>query len=56
MIAFTCGISKNDTNELIYKTEIDSQTQKTNLGLPKGEGEEEGQIKRMGSKDRDYNI
>ena len=30
---------KNDTNELIYKTEIDSQTQKTNLWLPKaGEG------------------
>ena len=27
---------KNDTNELIYKTEIDSQTQKTNLWLPKG--------------------
>ena len=26
---------KNDTNELIYKTEIDSQTQKTNLWLPK---------------------
>ena len=25
---------KNDTNELIYKTEIDSQTQKTNLWLP----------------------
>ena len=29
---------KNDTNELIYKTEIDSQTQKTNLWLPKGKG------------------
>ena len=27
---------KNDTNELIYKTEIDSQTQKTNLWLPRG--------------------
>ena len=26
----------NDTNELIYKTEIDPQTQKTNLWLPKG--------------------
>ena len=26
---------ENDTNELIYKTEIDSQTQKTNLWLPK---------------------
>ena len=27
---------KSDTNELIYKTEIDLQTQKTNLCLPKG--------------------
>ena len=26
----------NDTNGLIYKTETDSQTQKTNLQLPKG--------------------
>ena len=26
----------NDTNELIYKTEVDSQTQKINLWLPKG--------------------
>ena len=29
---------ENDTNELIYKTEIDSQTQKTNLQLPKVKG------------------
>ena len=34
---------KYDTNELIYKTETDSQTQKTNLWLPKGKwGREEG--------------
>ena len=26
MVLFICGILKNDTNELIYKTEIDSQT------------------------------
>ena len=26
IISFTCGIFKNDTNELIYKTETDSQT------------------------------
>ena len=26
---------KNDTNEFIYKTETDSQTQKTNVQLPK---------------------
>ena len=30
---------KNDTNELIYKTETDLQTQKTKLWLPKGKGE-----------------
>ena len=29
---------KIDTNELIYRTETDSQTQKTNLWLPKGKG------------------
>ena len=33
---------KNDTNELIYKTEIDSQTQKTILWLPKEKGGREG--------------
>ena len=27
---------KNNTNELIYKTETDSQAQKTDLLLPKG--------------------
>ena len=35
------GILKNDTNELIYKTEIDPQTEKINSWLPKekwGEG------------------
>ena len=29
---------EKDTNELIYKTETDSQTQKTNSWLPKGKG------------------
>ena len=29
---------KDDTNELIYKRDIDSQTQKTNLWIPKGKG------------------
>ena len=32
---------KNDTNALIYKTETDSQTKKTNLWLPKGKVGEE---------------
>ena len=42
MVSLICGILKNDTNELIYKTEIDSQIQKTNLSLPKGKEDEEG--------------
>ena len=28
MISLTCGILKNGVNELIYNTEIESQTQK----------------------------
>ena len=39
MISLIGRTLKNDTNEqLIYKTEIDSQTQKTNLWSPKGKG------------------
>ena len=33
---------KDDKNELIYETETDSQTQKTNLWLPKGKGDRGG--------------
>ena len=33
------NLKNDDTNELIYKADIDSQTQKTNLWLPKGKGE-----------------
>ena len=38
MILLTCEIKKKkkDSNELIYKAEIDSQTRKTSLQLPKG--------------------
>ena len=42
MIPLICGVLKNSTNQLIQKTETDSQTQKTNLWLPKGKGEGEG--------------
>ena len=36
MIALTCGIFlKNDTIELLYKTEIEPQTENTSLWLPK---------------------
>ena len=30
------NLKKNDTNELIYKTEADSQTQKTTYGYQRG--------------------
>ena len=35
-VSLTCGILKNDTNQLIYKTETDEWTLKTNLWLPRG--------------------
>ena len=44
---FHVDSKKNDTNELIYKTEIDSQILKANLWLPKGK-EEEGYIRSFG--------
>ena len=39
MVSLMWNLEKHDTNELIYKTKIDSQTRKTNLRLSKGEGE-----------------
>ena len=38
MTSLIYEIQKNNTNELIYKSEINSQTQKTNLWLPRGKG------------------
>ena len=38
MISLKCENFLNDTNELIYKTETDSQALKTKLWLPKGTG------------------
>ena len=35
MMSLVCEIQKK-THEIIYKTETDSQTKKTDLGLPKG--------------------
>ena len=35
MVSLICGIFKNDTNECISKTEIDSQAQITNCGYQK---------------------
>ena len=37
-IPYMWNLKRNDTNKLIYKTERDSQTQKTNSWLPQGEG------------------
>ena len=37
MASLICGILKNDTNELIDKTEINSQTHKINM-VTKGDG------------------
>ena len=42
MVSFIYRILKNDTNELIYKKETDSQIQKTNFWLSKGKGMWEG--------------
>ena len=39
---------KYDTNEPIYRTEADSQTQRTDLGLPRGRGLGEGWSGRLG--------
>ena len=41
MLSLICGVSKDVTDELIYKTETDSQTLKTKLCLPKEKGEGE---------------
>ena len=37
IITYMWNLTK-DTDELIYKTETDSQTQNTNFWLPKGKG------------------
>ena len=38
MISLICRILKNDTNELIYKTEIESQMQKKTCDYQGGSG------------------
>ena len=47
---------KYDTNELIYKTETDSQTQKTYLWLPVGQGEGEGWNGSLGLVNANYYV
>ena len=46
---------KHDTNELIYKTETDSQTQRIDL-LPRGRGVREGWSGSLGLADANYYI
>ena len=49
--------SKYNSNESIYKTGTDSQTQKTNLWLPKKKGRgKEGKIRSMWLKETHYYI
>ena len=45
---------KYDTNELVYETETDPQTWRTDLWLPRGQGVEEGWIRSLGSADTSY--
>ena len=47
MLLLICGILKKDTNELIYKTETDSQTYRMSLWLP-GEGLGKGIVREFG--------
>ena len=37
IISLICGIWKNGTDELIYRTEIETQMQRTNLWIPRGD-------------------
>ena len=43
-----------DTDELIYKTETDLQTQRTDLWLPRGRRREEGWRGSLGLTDANY--
>ena len=47
---------KYNTNELIYETEADSQTYRTDLWLPRGRGVAEGWIGSLGSADANYYV
>ena len=47
-ITFMWNLKKNHTNELIYKTETDSQMLNTNLWLPRGKGWSGGYIRSLG--------
>jgi len=56
MISLICKNLKYDTNEPIYKTEKDSETQRTDLWLPAGRGEGMGLVGSLGLVDANYYI
>ena len=37
ILTHICGIQKNGTDEPVYKTEIETEMQRTNVWTPKGE-------------------
>ena len=45
-----------DANELIYETETDAQTQRTDLRLTRGRGVGEGRTGSLGLADASYHI
>ena len=47
MISFYMESKNNDINKLISRTETDSQTQKTNVQLPKGKGGKKREIRNL---------
>ena len=47
---------KYDTNDPIYRTETDSQTQRTYLWLPRERGERVGGTESLGLADANYDI
>ena len=47
-ITYMQNLKKNDTNYLIYKTESNSLTSKTNVGLPKEKDDEGGMYQEFG--------
>ena len=55
-VTYSWNLKNNTMNGCICKTEIDSQIQQTNLWLPKGRGNREGQIRGMGVTDTNYYI